>query len=145
SKEDYLKAQYEILRREGTEGLRFAVNNYISTSSQDDDEHKFVYTQVYVKSYVMTTLGPLARVEFMPQRAIKWLKSARLKPGSLLALTTKADKFKTICKVAVVAQRPYLLGLDQTPPLVDIMWGNPEDAVFDCDLELIMIEARHGY
>ncbi|KAK1777383.1 P-loop containing nucleoside triphosphate hydrolase protein [Copromyces sp. CBS 386.78] len=149
SKEDYLKAQYEILRREGTEGLRFAVNNYIWNNThglrQDDDEHKFVYTQVRVKSYVMTTLGPLARVEFMPQRAIKWLKSGRLKPGSLLAITTKADKFKTICKVAVVAQRPYLLGLDQTPPLVDIMWGNPEDAVFDCDLELAMIEARHGY
>ncbi|KAK3396039.1 P-loop containing nucleoside triphosphate hydrolase protein [Sordaria brevicollis] len=160
SKEDYLKAQYEILRREGTEGLRFAVNNYISKGSKndkriddnriddnriDDDEHMFVYTQVRVKSYVMTTLGPLARVEFTPQREIKWLKSARLKPGSLLALTTKADKFKTICKVAVVAQRPYLLGLDQSPPLVDIMWGNPADAVFDCDLELVMIEARHGY
>ncbi|KAK3355192.1 P-loop containing nucleoside triphosphate hydrolase protein [Neurospora tetraspora] len=149
SKEDYLEAQYEILRREGTEGLRFAVNNYIYNSNhglrQDDDEHKFVYTQVRVKSYVMTALGPLARVEFMPQRAIKWLKSGRLKPGSLLALTTKADKFKTICKVAVVAQRPYLFGLDQTPPLVDLMWGNPEDAVFDYDLELVMIEARHGY
>ncbi|EAA29919.2 suppressor of ascus dominance 3 [Neurospora crassa] len=149
SKEDYLKAQYEILRREGTEGLRFAVNNYIYNNNhglrQDDDQHMFVYTQVRIKSYIMTTLGPLARVEFMPQRAIKWLKSGRLKPGSLLALTTKADKFKTICKVAVVAQRPYLLGLDQTPPLVDLMWGNPEDAVFDCDLELVMIEAQHGY
>ncbi|EGZ77167.1 hypothetical protein NEUTE2DRAFT_53794 [Neurospora tetrasperma FGSC 2509] len=149
SKEDYLKAQYEILRREGTEGLRFAVNNYIYNNNhglrQDDDQHMFVYTQVRIKSYIMTTLGPLARVEFMPQRAIKWLKSGRLKPGSLLALTTKADKFKTICKVAVVAQRPYLLGLDQTPPLVDLMWGDPEDAVFDCDLELVMIEAQHGY
>lgn len=47
--------------------------------------------------------------------------------------------------VATVAQRPYKDGLDQKPPLVDIIWANPLDAVVDPELELIMVESRSGY
>ena len=45
----------------------------------------------------------------------------------------------------MIAQRPYKDGLDQNPPLVDIMWTNPEDAVLDPDLELVMVESRCSY
>lgn len=62
-----------------------------------------------------------------------------------MALSTKDDGFKNICKIATIAQRPYRDGLDQEPPLVDLLWANPKDAVLDPDLEMVMIESWHGY
>jgi len=96
----------------------------------------------------MATIGALARVEFSTSRSrfiINWLQSKRLMPGKLVALTTKADGFKTICKVATVAQRPYRDGLDQDPPLVDLVWVDEADAVLDPSEEMVMVEPRHGY
>ena len=60
-------------------------------------------------------------------------------------MSTAEDNFNTICKIATVAQRPYKDGLDQIPPLVDLIWANPEEAVFDSSQELIMLQARSGY
>jgi len=45
----------------------------------------------------------------------------------------------------MVAQRPYLDGLDQNPPLVDLIWTVAEEATFDPQEELVIIESRHGY
>jgi helicase required for RNAi-mediated heterochromatin assembly 1 len=103
---------------------------------------------VYVKQYIMTTVGPLARVSFSTERSpfrIQWQLSKRLQPGKIVALSPKADNFRSICKIATVAQRPYRDGLDQDPPLVDLQWARPEDAVFDPSLEMIMVESLHGY
>ncbi|KAK0716906.1 P-loop containing nucleoside triphosphate hydrolase protein [Lasiosphaeria miniovina] len=139
SKEAYLEAQYEILRREGVEGLRFSVGLY-----KDAIKNK----KVRVKSYLMSRLGPIARVEFSTKRStyrIKWQQSRRLRPGTIVAISTKDNNFKTICKIATIAQRPYRDGLDQDPPLVDLMWANTEDAVLDPNLELVMVESRNGY
>jgi helicase required for RNAi-mediated heterochromatin assembly 1 len=66
-------------------------------------------------------------------------------PGKLVALTTRQDGFRKICKIATVAQRPYRDGLDQDPPQVDLMWADPADAVFDPTTDLIMVESTHGY
>lgn len=96
----------------------------------------------------MTRMGPFFRVRFSTVRAgvkIKWLQSRRFTPGTILAISTAEDKFQTICKIAVVAQRPYKDGLDQNPPLVDLLWADPNDAVFDPGLELVMVESRTGY
>ncbi len=62
-----------------------------------------------------------------------------------MVISTAEDNFKTICKIATVAQRPYKDGLDQNPPLVDLMWADPTEAVFDPSQELIMLQARSGY
>lgn len=39
--------------------------------------------------------------------------------------------FEKVCKIAVVAARPVAEGLDQNPPMIDLFWGDPSDAVFD--------------
>lgn len=65
--------------------------------------------------------------------------------GKLVALSTRRDGFRRNCTLATVAQRPYLGGLDQNPPQVDLMFASVDDAVFDPALELIMLESKHGY
>ncbi|KAM7184845.1 P-loop containing nucleoside triphosphate hydrolase protein [Naviculisporaceae sp. PSN 640] len=152
SKADYLEAQYKILRREGVEGLRYSVRCYMEACAKGqemtDDHHTAIYVGVRVRSYLMSRLGPIARIEFSTARSplqIKWLQSKRLTPGTTVAITTKADNFRTICKIATIAQRPYKDGLDQNPPVVDLMWADPKDAVFDPRIELVMIESRSGY
>jgi helicase required for RNAi-mediated heterochromatin assembly 1 len=96
----------------------------------------------------MSRLGPICRISFSTEnspRRIKWQQSRRLTPGTIVAVSTAADNFKTICKVATVAQRPYRDGLDQNPPQVDIMWCDTDESVIDPSMELVMIESRSGY
>lgn len=96
----------------------------------------------------MTKMGPLCRISFSTENSKKrilWQQSRRLQPGTLLAVSTKRDKFESICMVATVAQRPYRNGLDHNPPQIDIVWGNVNESVIDPDIELIMVEARAGY
>ncbi|GAB1311509.1 hypothetical protein MFIFM68171_01719 [Madurella fahalii] len=152
SKNEYLTAQYEILRREAVEGLRYSVNSYArahrARREMMEDDHTCIYTEVRVKEYQFTTIGPIARVSFSTRRSrfrIQWQLSKRLQPGKVVALSTKDDGFKNICKIATIAQRPYRDGLDQDPPLVDLLWANPEDAILDPDLEMVMVESWHGY
>lgn len=90
----------------------------------------------------------MCRVSFSTEHAkkkINWLQSKRLMPGTLVAISTKNDNFRSICMVATVAQRPYRDGLEKNPPEIDIVWANPDQSVIDPDMELIMIEARIGY
>jgi helicase required for RNAi-mediated heterochromatin assembly 1 len=53
--------------------------------------------------------------------------------GSLVAISSHKDLFRTSCKVAVIAARPLVGGVDQNPPQVDIFWGNHNEVVFDPD------------
>ncbi|KAB5546929.1 P-loop containing nucleoside triphosphate hydrolase protein [Coniochaeta sp. 2T2.1] len=148
SKNDYLETHYRLLRREGTEALRYAVNKYKSNIAASDDEDMCIYTNVRILGYLMSRQGPLCQISFRTDRAQKkilWQQSRRLLPGSVLAVSTKRDNFKSICMTATVAQRPFRDGLDQNPPQVDIVWGNVSDYVIDPDVELIMVEARSGY
>lgn len=51
SKDEYLTAQYEILRREATDGLRFCVRRFLARSRNGrkepkDDDFTNIYTQV---------------------------------------------------------------------------------------------------
>lgn len=61
----------------------------------------------------------------------KGQQSRRLTPGTVLAISMAEDNFQSICKVAVVAQRPYTEGLEKEPPEIDIFWGGSVDAIFD--------------
>lgn len=95
----------------------------------------------------MSNVGPIVRLEFgtRSQHKITWLKSKRLKPGKLVAISTCRDGFRTICKMATVAQRPYFGGLDQDPPVVDLLWANTSDAVLDPSEEMVLLESRNGF
>lgn len=99
-----------------------------------------------MNGYLFAKLGPIARVSFSTVRAgvaIKWKQSKRLKAGKIVALST--DLFKQDCRVAVVAQRPIEGGLDQSPPVIDIIWANVDQALIDPNQELVMVESRNGY
>lgn len=95
----------------------------------------------------MSDLGPIVRLEFgtRSQHKIAWLKSKRLRPGKLVAISTRSDGFRTICKPATVAQRPFFGGLDQDPPVVDLIWANTGDAVLDPSEEMVLVESRDGF
>ena len=96
----------------------------------------------------MTRIGAAAHISFSTVRAarkIKWQQSRRLLPGSVVAISTAEDNFRSICKIAAVAQRPYAGGLDCNPPEIDIFWADPRDAVFDTNQELVMVEARSSF
>lgn len=60
-------------------------------------------------------------------------------------MALSSDFFQTDCRVGIVAQRPIEGGLDQNPPVVDIFWGDTDQAVIDPDQELVMLESRNGY
>ncbi len=164
-KTEYLAVLYKILRKEGVEGLRFAVENFTENPHMSDNQNTCVYTnvsshqpapisplmrtlQVHVKGYNLTRVGPACRIKFSTQRArrrIKWQHSRRLTAGTAVAITTAEDCFQSICKIATIAARPLSDGLDKSPPEIDIFWANVDDAVFDPAEELIMVESRNGY
>lgn len=110
-----------------------------------------------VHGYLVTRLGTLCRIGFCPTRVdkrIRWKNSARLTPGTVVALSTAEDKFRSICMIASVVQKDLYGGLqpnldagehEDTPPRIDIAWANPQDAILDPQVELVMIEPRNGY
>jgi helicase required for RNAi-mediated heterochromatin assembly 1 len=53
SKDEYLETQYRLLRREGTEALRFVVNNYKSRKTPDDNEDVCIYSRVRIGSHLL--------------------------------------------------------------------------------------------
>jgi helicase required for RNAi-mediated heterochromatin assembly 1 len=90
--------------------------------------------KVHIKGLFLTKIGAAFRIEFSHERAgkqIRWLQSTRLTAGTLVALSPVRDNFRTICKAAIIAARPFEGGLDQNPPQIDIFWGKDEEVVFD--------------
>ena len=59
-------------------------------------------------------------------------------------MTTAADKFDSICKIAVVAARP-LIGLQQNLPSIDLFFNHADELEIDPQKEWLMIESRSGY
>lgn len=91
--------------------------------------------QVTVVGTQLARVGVASRVEFSTERAgqvrVRWEHSKRLTQGTIVALTTLDDAFHNICKIAIIAARPYLGGLDQNPPTVDLFWASMDDFVVD--------------
>jgi hypothetical protein len=89
---------------------------------------------VHFKGLNLSPFGAAFKITFSTERAakqIRWEQSKRLLQGSLVALSPASDMFEKVCKIAVVAARPIAEGLDQNPPMIDLYWGDPSDAVFD--------------
>ncbi|CAJ2503344.1 Uu.00g107380.m01.CDS01 [Anthostomella pinea] len=147
-KDKYLETHYRLQREEAITMLRYSIKKYQETPRMMDDEETCIYTKVFVKGYLMTRLGPMCRVQFSTERSgkkIRWTQTRRLTTGSLVALSTAEDGFKTICLPAVIADHPIRDGLDQNPPTIQIHWARSEDAIVDPTAELVIIEARTGY
>ncbi|KAI0545589.1 P-loop containing nucleoside triphosphate hydrolase protein [Xylaria curta] len=147
-KNTYLETHYRLQREEAIAILRYSVKKYRADPTMADDDETCVYTKVFIRGYLMTRLGPMCRVQFSTQRAekkIRWTQTRRLTTGSLVAISTAADGFRTVCMPAVIADHPIRDGLDKNPPTIQIFWGNTDDAVLDPTTELVMLEGRSGY
>ncbi|KAI0436809.1 P-loop containing nucleoside triphosphate hydrolase protein [Xylaria telfairii] len=147
-KNTYLETHYRLQREEAIAILRYSIKKYRDYPEMIDDDETCVYTKVFVQGYLMTRLGPMCRIQFSTQRAgkkIRWTQTRRLTTGSLVAISTAADGFKTICMPAVIADHPIRDGLDRNPPTIQLFWGNTDDAVLDPTVELVMLESRIGY
>jgi len=152
SKMDYVGAHYRILREDAIAPLRQSVQAFSEDPNMVDDVSTCIYTgvsqptpfqvalacinfrQVTFKGLKLSPIGAAFRVEFSHERSgkqIRWEQSKRLLQGSIVALSPEGDNFRKICKIAVIAARPIIGGLDQNPPTVDLFWGDSDEAVFD--------------
>ncbi|KAI1372519.1 P-loop containing nucleoside triphosphate hydrolase protein [Hypoxylon crocopeplum] len=148
SKNTYLETHYRLQREEGFTMLRHSIKKFKEDRAMMDDEESCIYTKVFVRGYLMTRLGPMCQVQFSTERSgkkIRWTQTRRLTVGTLVALSTVGDCFKTICMPAIISDHRIRDGLDQNPPTIHLQWANFNDAIMDPNQELVMIESRLGY
>ncbi|CAG8919275.1 unnamed protein product [Penicillium salamii] len=147
SKEKYLEAHYRLLREDAVGPLRDAVAMIRDKPERRDERGLAVYESVYVRGVTMNLSGLAIHVCFSTRRAgkvIAWASSDRLRPGTLVALSSKQDAFTSKCVVGVVASR-LLEEVQKDPPEVDIYLASYSDFDVDTQKEWIMVEARLGY
>ncbi|GAP86701.2 putative ATP binding protein [Rosellinia necatrix] len=126
--------------------LRYSIKKYREDPTMTDDDETCVYTRVFVQGYLMTRLGPMCRIQFSTERAekkIRWTQTRRLRTGSLVALSSAKDNFRTLCMPAIIADHDIRNSL--VPPNIQIFWANTDDAILDPTMELVMLESRSGY
>ncbi|KFY13596.1 hypothetical protein V492_03158 [Pseudogymnoascus sp. VKM F-4246] len=162
SKEAYVGSQYQLFRYDATFPLKDSILSYKQNPESSDLQTTSIYTnvrylhlfqgqaydmQVFIVGYTFSKVGAAARIEFSTERAgkrIRWPQSSRLQQGTMVALSPVHDRFRTTCKIAIVAARP-LSGVEQDPPQIDIFWSSSEESEFDPAEEYVMIEAKSGY
>ncbi|KAI0886446.1 P-loop containing nucleoside triphosphate hydrolase protein [Annulohypoxylon maeteangense] len=147
-KNTYLETHYRLQREEAITMLRYSIKKFKENPTMMDDQETCIYTRVFVKGYLMTRLGPMCQVQFSTEKSgkkIRWTQTRRLTVGTLVAISTASDCFKTICMPAIISDHRIRDGLDQNPPTIHFQWTNLEDAVMDPNQELVMIETRFGY
>ncbi|KAI1100025.1 hypothetical protein F4804DRAFT_345048 [Jackrogersella minutella] len=148
NKNTYLETHYRLQREEAITMLRYSIQKYKEDPTMMDDEQTCIYTRVYVRGYLMTRLGPMCQVQFSTARSgkkIRWTQTHRLTVGTLVAVSTARDGFKTICMPAIISDHRVRDGLDQSPPIIHFQWANLNDAVMDPNEELVMVETKYGY
>ncbi|OTA92230.1 hypothetical protein M434DRAFT_51292, partial [Hypoxylon sp. CO27-5] len=148
NKNTYLETHYRLQREEGITMLRHSIKKFKEDPTMMDDPETCIYTKVFVRGYLMTRLGPMCQVQFSTERSgkkIRWIQTRRLTVGTLVAISTASDCFKTICMPAIISEHRIRDGLDQNPPTIHFQWANLDDAIMDPNQELVMIETRSGY
>ncbi|KAF6831007.1 dead box helicase [Colletotrichum musicola] len=151
SKDAYLEAQYRILRHEGIEPLRKAVQEYKAAPEMVESNETLIYTEVFVSGINIIRLGIMVRVTFSATRArslVNWSASQRLVPGTVVALSPVSDNFEATCVVGVVAGRyDETIPNTITPPPIDLEICNSQlvSGLMEPDQEYVMIEARSNY
>ncbi|RAQ72394.1 DEAD box helicase involved in nonsense mediated decay [Aspergillus flavus] len=147
SKNEYLKAHYELLREDAVAPLRDAVAYFREDPDIQDMNIVSIYEKVHIVGITFAQQGVATRIQFSTIRSgknIVWEYSKRLRTGTIVALSPSDDSFRNKCVVAVVAARP-LNGVKQHPPEIDIYFARSIDADFDPHQEWVMVEARDGY
>ncbi|KJK67999.1 AAA domain protein [Aspergillus parasiticus SU-1] len=147
SKDEYLKAHYELLREDAVAPLRDAVAYFREDPDIQDMNIVSIYEKVHIVGITFAQQGVATRIQFSTIRSgknIVWEYSKRLRTGTIVALSPADDSFRNKCVVAVVAARP-LNGVKQHPPEIDIYFARSIDAEFDPHQEWVMVEARDGY
>ncbi|EQB51524.1 hypothetical protein CGLO_08927 [Colletotrichum gloeosporioides Cg-14] len=151
SKDEYLRFHYGVLRHEGVEPLRRAVQIYKSAPDMAESTETCIYTEVFVRGVNIIRLGSMVRVTFSAVRTrqlVNWPASQRLVPGTVVALSPVPDNFQKRCIVAVVTGRyDEAINCSETPPPLDLEIRDPEVAasIMEPDQEYVMIEARSNY
>ncbi|KXH28741.1 helicase required for RNAi-mediated heterochromatin assembly 1 [Colletotrichum nymphaeae SA-01] len=172
TKSAYLRAQYDLLRFEGAEPLRRAVQEYKSTPEMAESTETCIYTdvsnlrsipnqygigsdrgcpKVFVRGVNIIRLGVMVRITFSAVRArqlINWPASQRVVPGTIVALSPASDHFRTQCIVAVVTGRyDDLARNSMAPPPLDLEFSDPNITAgfMEPDQEYVMVEARSNY
>ncbi|KAJ0318805.1 hypothetical protein COL5a_010530 [Colletotrichum fioriniae] len=151
TKSAYLRAQYDLLRFEGTEPLRRAVQEYKSAPEMTESTETCIYTDVFVRGVNIIRLGVMVRITFSAVRArqlINWPASQRVVPGTIVALSPASDHFGTQCIVAVVTGRyDEFAGNSTAPPPLDLEFTDPSITAgfMEPDQEYVMVEARSNY
>ncbi|OHX01012.1 helicase required for RNAi-mediated heterochromatin assembly 1 [Colletotrichum incanum] len=110
NKDVYLEVQYRLLRHEGVEPIRKAVQVYRSTLEMAESTDTCIYTDVFVRGVNIIRLGVMDR---------------RLVPGTIVTLSPVLDNFQTRCVVAVVTAATTgryneLIDWPMTPPPLDL-------------------------
>jgi len=150
SKENYLECHYQLLREDAISPLRQAVAEVRDSPymhEKNSVEDAAIYNKVFIVGFTFANSGIAARISFSMERVgkkILWDQSKRLLSGTIVALTTKEDKFQKICLIAVVAARP-LAGLEQNPPEINVFFATPEEIEIDPQQEWLMVECRNGF
>ncbi|KAE8157032.1 P-loop containing nucleoside triphosphate hydrolase protein [Aspergillus tamarii] len=147
SKNEYLKAHYELLREDSVAPLRDAVAYFREDPEMQDTNIVSIYEKVHIVGITFTQQGVATRIRFSTIRSgknIVWEYSKRLQTGTIVALSPAVDSFRNKCVIAVVAARP-LNGVKQCPPEIDIYCARSVDAEFDPHQEWVMVEAKDGY
>ncbi|POS84017.1 hypothetical protein EPUL_003631 [Erysiphe pulchra] len=148
STKEYITAHYKILREDAIASLRNAVQTFKRRPNMLEDDQIYIYTEVTITGWFLTKQGPACRVEFCVDRSekrVRWEQSRRLLQGSIVALSNSNNLFKTDCRIAVVAGRSIEGGLDQSPPTIDLFFGDNEKIELDPHEKYVMLEAREGY
>ncbi|KAE8377198.1 P-loop containing nucleoside triphosphate hydrolase protein [Aspergillus bertholletiae] len=147
SKNEYLKAHYELLREDAVAPLRDAVAYVREYPEMQDTKLMSIYEKVHIVGITFTQQGVATRIQFSTIRSgknIVWEYSKRLRADTIVALSPADDSFRNKCVIAIVAARP-LNSLKQQPPEIDIYFARSIDAEFDPHQEWVMVEARDGY
>ncbi|KAL6718868.1 hypothetical protein ACLMJK_003102 [Lecanora helva] len=150
SKDDYLERHYTLLREDAVAPLRSAVSEvqtYPHLEEKDSQCNAYLYEKVYITSLTFAKGGIAARITFSLRRVgkkVNWEQSKRLLTGTIVALTSASDGFRTSCCVGVVAARP-LVGLQQNPPEIDLYFGAATGMEIDPQQEFLMVESRSGF
>ncbi|KAL9022269.1 MAG: hypothetical protein Q9185_000511 [Variospora sp. 1 TL-2023] len=150
SKRKYLSDNYALLREDAVTPLRNVVSEMKAEPrvlEKNSVEHSYIYEKVFITGLTFAQSGVAARVTFSTRRSEKrilWDQSKRLAQGTLIALSTAQDVFKTVCKVGVVAARP-LSGVQLNPPEIDVFFGSPDEIEIDPQQEWVMVESSIGY
>lgn len=148
--EDYLEVQWRLLRHEGIEPLRRAVQWFRANPGMNETFETYIYDEVHCCGINVIRLGIFGRFVFSTPRSgqfIDWIKTERLTPGTCVALSPAHDNFDTLCFPAVVVGKDCRDATGMIPPIIDLEFEDTEmlAEVTNPNLYFVMMEARSNY